>query len=240
MKKSIIYLILFTLLLSINFTQVLADSCSTSTKKEISLLANYVKIDYEIEDNSQYKALTIGSDETTYKIPNYTFIFSIYNIVPEIYVTLEDNTLETSYDITSDMTTDGIYTFRSNDFGTIHNYVLTVNAAVDECHGSKFRTIKQTQPRYNAFSEYTYCQNSNIYYCQKFVGTDFSLSTDEFLSKISANNQNNSSSIEEQNISTIVKNNWKLYLTIFISLIVISIIVFIVIRHHNKKSGWKL
>ncbi len=241
MKNCFKYLIIFALLLGIGLTQVDAASCPASIKKDISKLANYVKIDYEVEDNSAYKKLKVGDDETEYKIPNYTFTFSIYNIVPELFISLEDKSNGMSMNITNDMTNNGTYTFKSSDFGSIHNYVLTVKSANDQCYGARFRTIKQTQPRYNAYSEFAYCKNSSSYYCQRFVGTDFDISTSEFLKKIDANNKKAKPKQEDiEDIKDMLKEHWKTYLFIFIGLACAFVIGIIGVRYYKKKKGWRL
>jgi len=237
MKNCFKYLVIFALLLGVGLTHVDAASCPASIKKDLSKLANYVKIDYEVEDNSTYKKLKVGDDETEYKIPNYTFSFSIYNIAPELFITLEDKSNGMSMNITNDMTTDGTYTFRSNDFGSIHNYVLTVKSANEECYGARFRTIKQTQPRYNAYSEFAYCKNSSSYYCQRFVGTELNLKdTDEFYQKIKPNNKSDKEQQEEGSLIQVVKQNWKLYLGIFVGLIVAFALFTIFMRWWNKRK----
>ncbi len=45
----------------------------------------------------------------------------------------------------------------------------------EECNGRVLKTLKFTKPRYNAYSEYTYCQNSSSYYCQKFINTEINI-----------------------------------------------------------------
>ncbi len=237
MKNCFKYLVIFALLLGVGLTSVDAASCPASIKKDISKLANYVKIDYEVEDNSTYKKLKVGDDETEYKIPNYTFSFSIYNIAPELFVSLEDKSNGMSMNITHDMTTNGTYTFKSDDFGSIHNYVLTVKSANDECYGARFRTIKQTQPRYNAYSEFAYCKNSSSYYCQRFVGTELNLKdTNEFYQKIKPNNKSDKEQQEEGSLIQVVKQNWKLYLGIFVGLIVAFALFTVFMRWWNKRK----
>ncbi len=237
MKNCFKYLVIFALLLGVGLTSVDAASCPASIKKDISKLANYVKIDYEVEDNSTYKKLKVGDNETEYKIPNYTFSFSIYNIAPELFITLEDKSNGMSMNITHDMTDNGTYTFKSDDFGSIHNYTLTVKSANDQCYGARFRTIKQTQPRYNAYSEFAYCKNSSSYYCQRFVGTELNLkNTDEFYQKIKPNNKSDKEQKEEGSLIQVVKQNWKLYLGIFAGLIVAFALFTVFMRWWNKRK----
>ena len=243
--KYLRYLVVFALFLCIDTSHVEALSCSTSVSKELGQYATYVKADYEVIDNSETKELQVGEDTTTYKVPNFTFEISIYNITKDLYVVVSDDITERRFTVTNDMTTDGVYTFTNTDFGTVYTYTIIIYSANDGCYGEKIRTVNLVKPRYNAYSEYTYCQNSSNLYCQKFTRYDLGIKTvSDFLTKIQVNNELNNpdrDEIEEnKTLSELFKKNWKIYLGIFAGAIIITIGVIVFIKKRNKKKGWKL
>ena len=62
-----------------------ANYCPNATKKELSRAANYVKANYEVIDSSEVKEITVDGNTTTYKVPNYAFEISIYNLTENLY-----------------------------------------------------------------------------------------------------------------------------------------------------------
>lgn len=242
MKKYIGIVILFICFFLFKTTLVMArGSCPNATRRELTSLANYVKANYEIIDKSETKELTVDGHTTTYKVPNYSFEISIYNLNERLYAEIE-TTKDFHKTVSWEEASDGVYSFIDYNAGEIYNYTVTIKSS--ECPEVNLNTIKFTKPRYNAYSEYTYCQNSSNYYCQKFIGTEINISnTGEFLDKIQANNEKNDPSSpqnQEETIGEVIKNNWKLYLIIFASIVLISGITLILIRMRNKKKGWKL
>lgn len=243
------YMLLLVSLLFVDFIQVHAinDTCSTSMKKTLSKEAAFIKANYEIKDFSTEKEITVEGNTTTYKIPNYAFEISLYNLKDyfEVTVSTTNKSNTALFTINGADATDGVYTFMDYDFGNIYNYIFTVRTIGEECNSQILRTIKFTKPKYNAFSEYTYCKNSSNYYCQRFVGTDLNLrDSDDFLSKIKVNNDKNNPNREQMDedkeIKDILKNNWKIYLIVFIVVLGVLVGSVVLIRRYNKKKGWRL
>lgn len=240
------YLLIFICASFIYNISVLAQtvSCPASVKRNLAVAANYIKASYEIIDNSEEKTLVIDGQSTVYKIPNYSFAISIYNLTEDLsaYVLPTNGT---GFNVYYEDTTDGIYTFNDYNFGEIYNYTITIKSDNDECLGTTIRTIKFTKPRYNAFSEFAYCQNSSNFYCQKFIGTEINIgSVDDFLNKIKVNidntNPNKDKIDENREIVTIIKNNWKIYILIFLVLAVLIVAAIFFIKKYKAKKGWKL
>ena len=107
------------------------------------------------------------------------------------------------------------------------------------------RTTKFTKPRYNAYSEFTYCQNSSNYYCQRFIKSEISIKdTDDFLNKIEVNNDKNDPNKDgkenKEALGKLFKENWKTYLLIFVIVLAAGTGAVFFIRNYQKKSGWKL
>lgn len=217
------------------------NTCPNDIKKELAHAATYVKVNYEVVDNSIYKTLSDGKDETKYKIPNYLFKISIYNISPDLSVSITENVLGSNTNVTYNMTNDGVYTFENDDFGRIYNYTFTVKSANSACMGSMIRTLRLTKPRYNAYSEFNYCKNSSTYYCQRFVGHDLSIKdTNDFLNKIDVNNKNEKEQNGEKTFVELFKEDWKLYASIFGVLLILFIALVIFLKWKNKRRGLKL
>lgn len=238
------YLIVLFLFMCIN-TSVYALSCPNSVTKDLVHAATYIKANYDVIDNSETKTLTIGSDSTTYTIPNYTFEMSIYNITEDFTAEIHDDVSGNTISIGYNDTNDGTYSFTNSDFGTIYNYTIKIMSNKNECLGQLVKTLHITKPKYNAYSEYTYCKNSTILVCQKFVTKDIGVnSSEEFLKKISVNNKKNApiniSDETKKTIKDIFSNNWILFASIFAGVIIISIGVIIYIKKKNKTRGWDL
>ena len=243
--KYIKYLLIFCLCMCVNSFDTKALSCSNSVTKDLGQIASYVKLNYEIIDNSENKKLKVGDSETTYLVPNFVFEISIYNITDEIFITIEDEERDTSFNVTKYDTKDETYTFKNHDFGEIYHYKIIIKSAHEECYGQTIRTINFTKPKYNPYSEYTYCKNSSTFYCQRFIESETGIkNTNDFLKKIKANNDINNpdrDEIEErENLKNMFKDNWKLYAGIFVFVIITLVVGIILLRKHQKKKGWKL
>ena len=238
--KNIKYFVL-TILSFFAVSPTYALSCTNAVSKDLSEIASHVKTGVEVVDNSQIKELVIGEDKTTYRIPNYKFNISIYNITDDIYLTLKDDIYNEEINIYKSDANGGTYKFVNTDFGQIYNYTIEIKSANPDCYGEKIKTIKYTKPKYNAYSEYTYCKTSSSLYCQKFVTSNLKIkNTDDFLSKIKVNNEKNKPEEEEEIVIDNIKSYWRVYLGIFIGVIFISIGVILIIRRKNAKKGWNL
>lgn len=244
MKKYMRYILLFVAFFFV-FSDVFAAGCKPAVKNELASLANYVKVNYEIKEESEEREITIDGQSTTYKIPKYVFEITIYNLKEGLAASVSALDQGRTFKVTNSDTTDNNYTFYDYDIGQIYNYEISIVSDRNDCTSTRLRTIKFTKPRYNAYSEFTYCQNSSIYYCQRFIGSEINLKgTDDFLNKIKVNNDKNNPNrdkIEEkEEIKSLLSKNWKTYVLLFvvIALLIVGIIFYIKRRH--KKSGWKL
>lgn len=221
-------------------------SCPAALKKDLSQLASHVKLNYEIKDESEEQEITIDGNTTTYKIPKYYFEITIYNIKEGLVLNVSNTgSNNRGFTVRSSDAPNGTYTFKDYDIGNIYNYKVIVNSDNPDCRSQKLKTLKFTKPRYNAYSEFTYCQNSSNYYCQRFIGTEINIKdTDDFLNKIKVNNDKNDPDRdkidEKKELSKLLKNNWKFYLILFtvIAALVTGLIFFL--KKRQQKKGWKL
>lgn len=225
------------------------NTCPSSLKNDLAQAASHIKVKYEIVDSSEMKELEANGSKTTYKIPNYAFVISIYNLTSDFYAKIDVTTSQTGSSKTQEVyyeeTVEGNYSLYDYNIGDIYNYTITIYSTSEECYNKVFRTFRITKPRYNAYSEYTYCQNSSSYYCQRFVTTDLNIEdTSEFLRKIEVNNQKNNPNKgfldENKEIMDNLKNNWMWYLLIFLAIAGIITGLIIYLKKKQKKAGWKL
>ena len=219
-----------------------ALSCSKSVSKDLSTVASHVKVAYEVIDKSEVKELNVGEEKTKYTVPNFDFEISIYNITDDIYVEVKNDVDGRNRTVYFKDTDNGVYTFTNSDFGQVYNYTFDIKSTNDGCYGQKIRTTKLVKPKYNAYSEFTYCQNSANFYCQKFTTKDLKLgSTYEFLQKITVNNEKNKPVEEEEtSITQLVKQDWKIYLGLFAIVIILASTIIVIMKKRKKAKEWKL
>lgn len=233
--------IIFACLSLIVVNNVYALSCPNAISKDLGEVASYVKTGVEVIDNSETKTLTIDNNSTTYKIPNYTFNINIYNITDDIYLTVKNDVTDEEETIFASTLDGDVYTIINDDFGQIYNYTITIYSNNAYCYGEKVKTIRYTKPKYNAYSEYTYCKNSSNLYCQKFVTKDLNINgTDDFLNKIKVNNEKNKPEDISEKIIETIKEHWIIYLILFVGIIIGSIAGIFIVRNKKMKDGWKL
>lgn len=237
------YLLLMLSIFIFNITLANASSCKGSIAKDLSQITSHVKVDYELIDKSQRKELVIGEDKKEYIIPNFVFNISLYNITDDIYVEITNDVTSENRKVYYKDTNDGVYTFSNDDFGRIYNYTFMLKSNNSDCMGDNIRKLTYTKPMYNAFSEYTYCQTSSSFYCQRFVTkpTDL-IGEEDFLKKISANNSKNKPEEgEEQKEETFIdkiKSNKNFY--IILILVVVALTIGTIIIINKRKKRWEL
>lgn len=229
----------------ISLSSVQALSCSNSEVKDLNTTASYVKASYEVIDKSIKKEFTYNESSKVYSFPKYSFEITIYNITKDIYIIVKDDVTNKEIKVNYSNTTDGKYVITNDDFGRVYKYTITIMSALDNCYGKKIKTINLVKPKYNAYSEYTYCENSSNYYCQKFVEKDLNLKDDaDFLSRIKSNSDNNApnnnTSEDKDTMIRLFKKHKFLYLNVLISVIIVAILVIIVVNKRKNKRGWRL
>ena len=56
-----------------------ALSCSNKEAGELSAYANFVKVGYDVVNNSKKKTATFNGETKNFVVPNYTFNITVYN-----------------------------------------------------------------------------------------------------------------------------------------------------------------
>lgn len=236
----------FLFIMIIAHSSVNALSCSNSDVKDLYTAASYVKAAYEVFDNSTIKEFTYGDSTKSIIMPNFTFEITIYNISEELFVKIKDNVTESYITIEHSDTNDGNYVFTNDDFGCIYKYTVDIYSAKEGCYGEKIKTITFVKPKYNAYSQYTFCENSSNYYCQKFAEKELNIKDDDdFLNKIKVNNSSNKpeetqEETEEEDAYDIISKKPILYIGVLCGVIIVSTVVIIVVRRKQKNKEWKL
>lgn len=241
MKYIRILLYIFISIITLKF-DVYALTCSNSETKDLNTIASHVKASYELIDNSEKKEVKYGDKSKTFIEPNFTFEITIYNITKEIYVKVEDDVSKETTTINYTDTTNGNYVIKNNDFGRIYKYTITIMSASSNCYGKKIRAFNLVKPKYNAYSEYTYCENSSNYYCQKFTTKELNIKDDDdFLNKIRANNNTEIPTTTAKTKEPLINDKNKIiYIGAFFAVAIISILSIIIFKKKNAKKEWKL
>lgn len=250
MTKYVKYLLMFMCFLFVCSVEVnAADSCPSDLKKELSQTAAHIKVNYEIQDKSETKDIEVNGTKTTYKVPNYAFVISIYNLTKDFTAKVQTNSSVAANNkylsVYYDETVEGNYSLYDYNIGEVYNYTITIQSNNPDCPNKVFRTFRITKPKYNAYSEYTYCQNSSNYYCQRFVSNDLKIKdTADFIKRIAVNNEKNNPNKgfldANQEIKDTLKKNWPLYLAIFAGIALVIIATIFYLKKRQRKKGWKI
>lgn len=237
-------ILITTLFLVITSTMsVNADTCPSSVNYDLNKKASYVKAAYTVDDKSITKKLIYGNSKSSYKIPIFTFKMSIYNIIDDIYVVITNDVDSTSITVNPEDTQDGTYTFENNDAERVYNYTIEIKASNSECYGASLKTIKLTKPKYNAYSEYAYCNNSGSYYCQKFISANLDVnSNQDFFKKIGINPDGTvKDEPKEDYIAKTIKLNRTFYIIVSLVTMLITLIILLIpkIKKYREMKLWR-
>jgi len=241
MKELKIFLTLMTLI-AFKITDAYALSCTNAVSKDLAAEAAHIKIIYETIDKSEEKEITVEGNKTTYKIPKYDFVFTIYNLTENLYISMSENVYNEKQDIYYSDTENGTFEFVNGDIGKIYNYTFTILSNNPGCKGQTVRTIRLTKPKYNAFSEFAYCNNSSNLYCHRFIEKELPIkSSDDFLKAISANTKGE---IIEDTKKPIVEEpfdyTWINIAAITLGTVIIILVIFLIVKKAKAKKRWEV
>ncbi len=172
MKDKIVILIAVLFSYLIPNVRVLAEgTCSYKDQADLNKAAGKVETSYSFE-----------RDETGAEY----FLISIYNVVDNIYVDVESETLEEAVIATPSGSTAGVYSFRVNDIDNVIKYEMYVRSSIEGCQGD-LRKLTLTKPKKNKYHDYDECKfedTEKIPYCQEWITKDFGMTEKEILAKI--------------------------------------------------------
>lgn len=184
MKKSLVGVILATILLFGPSFVSAASSCSYSEQAELNNIAANVKINYEIEELKTEEFPDPDDPEEMIDIIVKKIKINILNVTDDVYVVLKNNLNNQSRTFYKKNTTDGIASFYQDGTDTIVNYTLEVYSNKYSCAGELYKKLTLTTPIYNTYSELEACsENPEFYYCQEFITTK-QITYDKFIENL--------------------------------------------------------
>lgn len=233
MKNNIIVK-LFLLILCIggiiSYTETNAlDKCTTTEKNNLIQLAHNIKFDYELSNNT-----ASGEGKRYFKI-------TISNITKDTYVSYDQGIY--TYEDNSD--TPGIITIGSL-FAPNTTYTFKVYAAT-ACPDEILLTKTVNLPSYNIYSEKEECQTypdfklCNRYYAGSITDSEFQSKLKQYQESLAKDESERENEKDDNFISmflSIYLDN--LIIAIPITVIVLGLIVFVIIRLLKKRKRIKI
>lgn len=178
-------LLMFCVVNSVN-----AAECSYERQVQLNDLAATVK--------ETYQAVEVDTGRTTYyidpeteiidpnrvvKIMEKGFEVSVLNITEDLYLEVSEDGTNTTKTYRYSDATDNTVKLGTVVADKVITYTIKVKAATGDCAGTDLRTITLVLPRYNSYSELSYCDdNPNFEYCQEYI-TGEDITYEEFLER---------------------------------------------------------
>ena len=237
--RKIFIVLTFIIIALFSIFNVEALTCSSSDNSRIISYAYKVKADYEVIDHSKVETLKIGDKSTTYIVPNFTFKISVYNINSnDIYIRITDSKEKVDELINESLSENGTFVIDDNNFNEIDTYKIEIFSGYGQCAGELIKTLTLIKPKYNVFSQYDYCKNSNVIYCKKFVKGDLSITSEQDFYKAINVTNNDSNVIKTKSFKESIRSNKKTFIYAGIVAAVLAIILILIIT--IKSRGDKL
>lgn len=174
MLKKILIFIVSIFLLNMNVNA----ACSYKEQSELNSKAANIKVSYELIEE-EIGDIYEGHTE-------YYFNVTITNLTNEFYIVRHDSYTdkETTFRYTD--TKDGMLTFRWDYATNVTNFRFEVYSSSEtNCPDEKYKTIYETTPRYNFYSQRAICLDyPEFYLCQKFVTFNEVAEEREFLNQL--------------------------------------------------------
>lgn len=162
------------------------SACSYSEQVEINNIVANVRANYEVVEIYNGKTTTMGSaNGFEEEVDSYikAFNIKIFNITPDVYVKISNDSNGNVATFNYADTEDGTATFQTSEKSKLITYTIEVFSNKYSCVGEMFRKFTITTPVYNHFSERYACkENPEFYYCQEFL-TSENISINEFNEK---------------------------------------------------------
>lgn len=173
MRKNTKY-ILVSLLSFCFVVNVNAAECSYEKQVELNNIASTVKATYEavdIDSGEKYYDGTFDENGNPNMTEYYVkgFKVKLLNLTNDLIAEVT-NSLGQTRTITYADTNNGSVDLWTNSAENLITYTINIRATDGECGGTDLRTIDLLIPRYNYYSETSFCQNNPEFeYCQEFT-----------------------------------------------------------------------
>lgn len=215
--------------------------CTYIEKANLNEIAAMVKTNYEVIEESiteEFVDPDTGEVSTVEGIKT-SFKISVYNIVKDLYV-VESNSLtkEEKYLFYED-TTDGVYSFVSEDIKNIIKYEYNIYSNLESCPGNILKTYNFLKPKINMYSQYSMCVGlEHVPYCKRYITEEVSVpevSLRDEISKYVLEEKNEKEEDEEKTrIKEFIENN---YIYIIVGVVVVSSITILSVVIIKKRSA---
>lgn len=248
MRKNAKY-ILVSLLSFCFAVNVNAAECSYEKQVELNNIASTVKATYEAVDIDTGKTVSYvdeyGIIDTDRQVPvkEKGFNVKILNLTENLSIKVTNETEgTTNYYYYSD-SDNGTITLSSKVADRIYTYTITVYGTKDSCEGIELRSLNLITPKYNTYSDYSFCKEyPNFDYCQEYV-VDDSFNLEDFINKSAAyketqdsKNSKDNQKDKNNNKSNFFKENKKLLIVCgsIILIVGVTTTVIIIIRKRSR------
>ncbi|MDD4795234.1 MAG: hypothetical protein PHG03_01575 [Bacilli bacterium] len=215
--------------------------CTYIEKANLNEIAAMVKTNYEVieEDITEEFVDPDTGEVSNIEAVKTSFKISIYNIVKDLYV-VESNSLtkEEKYLFYED-TTDGVYSFVSEDIKNIIKYEYNIYSNLESCPGNILKTYNFLKPKINMYSQYSMCVGlEHVPYCKRYITEEVSVpevSLRDEISKYVLEEKNEKEEDEEKiRIKEFIENN---YIYIIVGVVVVSSITILSVVIIKKRSA---
>jgi hypothetical protein len=219
MRKNAKFLLVSLLLLCFA-VNVNAAECSYEKQVELNDIASTVKATYEeIEidtgETESYVDEETGLIDPDQQVPVYEkgFTVKVLNLTEDIYIEVSDDTNGLNKIFKYSDSDNGVITLGNFKADGVITYTITVRAFGGDCAGTSLRVITLVTPKYNSFSELSYCDdNPNFEYCQEYI-TGEDITYEEFINKsesyVEKETETNEQKEENKTITSKLKDFYK-------------------------------
>lgn len=173
--------IIFTLLI-LPIVASAEDVCTYKDKAGLNDIASNISINYEVielEEEIKFNSPDTGEPLEGIRVKTI-FKISIYNLTEDVFI-IQSNDFDNKEEfIIYELSTNGVYTFETDDVENIIKYKFDVISALPGCFGDILKSYNFIKPKKNMYSQYAMCEgNENIPYCQEFITEEIPYSASE-------------------------------------------------------------
>lgn len=209
MKKSLVGVILTSVLLFGPNIVNAESSCSYSEQAELNNIAANVKTTYETVKVKTGTIIDVDASnefETVYMdLIESGFDIYVLNVTEDIYVKVSNDKNDEVYTFRNSDTDGGVAKFQTTKTDEMVTYTIEIYANKYDCTGEIIRKYTMMTPMFNRYSELQVCaDNPDFYYCQEFISTE-TISYESFYKKL--NEYVEKVEVEEQKENE--KNLWE-------------------------------
>lgn len=241
MKKSLMGVILASVILFGPNNVLASSSCSYSEQAELNNISANVKATYEIEEIKTETLPDPDDIDDVIEIYEKKVKVNILNVTDEIYIKVTNNQNDETLMFYSRDARNGIISFYQNQVDTIVNYTIEVYANKYKCAGELYKKLTLTTPMYNDYSELEACSNNpDFYYCQEYITTS-QISYSEFFEKVQKYEKKEEEKKQEQensfweNLKEFYRDN-KIVINVIGTIVVIGGVTATVILVKKRRS----